>query len=419
MIKTTEWAQAFGHLRTTGPIYIAGCCGEPTRALDAIAAMPDLFRGRTFTGVWIPGVNRRDPTDGIPGARAETAFVTPSLTDGIAEGRIDVFPLHYSEIWKRLSSGLPGWPPVAGGIAHVSRPKNGDVTFGISSDFSQAVLASGAPMIGVINGNMPTPVHAEPIPVERFATLIEGEAPLIDSHTRPLTDDFKAIGRQIARLIRPGDTLQMGLGKVQTAVLAALQEVTGLDDLGFHSGLITPGLLPLLDQGVFTKGVVTGAALGDSAFYPRAAAHPAITYRPVGHTHAHATLAAIEKLTTINSVLEVDLYGQANTEFVSGRQVTGHGGMVDFIRGAHASPGGRSILAMPATAKNGTQSRITVTLMRGHTATVGRADADYIVTEYGWASLRNLSVEARAKALITIAAPQFREQLAEGWSKLT
>lgn len=416
MTRSPSWQDALRLLKQDGPIYIAGNCGEPTAALDAFAADPEALRGRTLTGVWIPGVNRRDPTAEIPGIRAETIFTSADLSDGIAAGRVSIMPMHYSAMGRRFAAGLScGGAPLAGGILQVAPPRDGRVSLGVSVDFTPAIAAAGVPLIAQVNPAMPEPADGVTLPVDRFAALIEAESTLPAYDAGAPSSTLARIGQVLAEMIRPGDTLQLGIGKLQAAVLSALD---GAHDLTFHAGMIAPGIMDRLEGGVFLGGVTTGVALGDIAFYDRAASDTRIAFRPVDITHGHASLSGLDRLTAINTVLEVDLFGQANGEMVGGRQITGHGGLVDFVRGAQASPGGRSVLALPATARGGTESRIRAALDRGTVATVGRGDADFVVTEYGVASLRDKSIEQRAEALTAIAAPEFRDTLWTEWEAL-
>ncbi len=208
------------------------------------------------------------------------------------------------------------------------------------------------------------------------------------------------------------------MGKVPQAVVAALGEKR---DLGLHTGLASPVVRPLIENGVMNgrhksrdKGRhVTGALCGDADFYRWFAGRDDLAMRPVSYTHAHAVLSEIDNLVAINSALEIDLFGQANAEMARTRQVSGSGGLVDFVRGARASRGGRSLICLPAASGGGKRSNIVSRL--GGVTTIARTDIDIIVTDFGAAHLRHLPAEARAEALIAIAAPEFRDKLANDW----
>ena len=194
------------------------------------------------------------------------------------------------------------------------------------------------------------------------------------------------------------------------------------NDLGLHSGILDDGVMELVERGVVTgsrKTIdrgrhVTDYAIGSPALYGWLGERADVRFRPVNYTHGAGTLARIDRFVSINSALEVDLAGQVNAEMIRGRQVTGTGGSVDFMRGAAGSRGGRSIVALGATAAGGKVSRIVPRLGEGNAPTALRTDVDYVVTEYGAARLRHLPERARAAALAEIAAPGFRPALRAG-----
>ncbi|WEK50223.1 MAG: acetyl-CoA hydrolase/transferase C-terminal domain-containing protein [Candidatus Kaistia colombiensis] len=393
-------------------LYVAGCCGEPGAILDAVAADPELWRGVELLGAYIPGVNRRDLSAIGRETTARSIFATEGLRPERAAGRVSIWPAHYTELYRHLAE--PGAIDIA--YFQVPPPRDdGTVGFGLAADFSPAPALAGARLVGVINPAMPDVADGPRLPVERFSAFVDAEAPLIAYGSGRRDPVIDAIGVRIASLIRDGDTIQLGLGKMQQAVLGGLAEHRGL---GFHSGMISDPILPLIEGGVFAKGITTGVALGSAALYERVRQLPQLRFRPVGETHAIGHLSRIERFISINSVIEVDLLGQANAEILGGRQVSGLGGMVDFVRGARASAGGRSLLALPATAEGGRRSRILAALPAGVPAGVSRSDVDCVVTEHGVAELRGASVAERAERLIAIAAPQFRDELAAQWESL-
>ncbi|MEL6235282.1 MAG: acetyl-CoA hydrolase/transferase C-terminal domain-containing protein [Pseudomonadota bacterium] len=389
-------------------VWIAGGVGEPTAALDQLAQDPALGRDLVFAGVWVPGVNRRDPSANVPGAAVETLFVHAGLRDGFAAGRVRFCPRHYSAVPRWIAMQPP---EVA--ILQVSPPQNGQVTPGLACDVAAHLAATPARLIGEVNPAMPAPPHAPRIPVERFEALIEAETPLL-VHDAPQADDVTAaIAGRIAGLINPGDTVNVGIGRAANAVLHALH---GHRDLGYHAGMITDALPPLVETGVVTRGATAGIALGTQGLYDWAATSTAVQFAPIGATHDAARLAAIPRLVTVGSAIEIDLSGQANLETLGGRQISGHGGAADFQRGALASPGGRAITALPSTAGRSRVSRVKIALEAGTPVSLPRADAGLVVTEHGVADLRDADLDSRADALIAIADPAHRDALADGWA---
>ncbi|MDJ1018531.1 MAG: acetyl-CoA hydrolase/transferase C-terminal domain-containing protein [Paracoccaceae bacterium] len=404
-----KWADALSCLGGDGPVYVAGCCGEPTSFLDALDEDPELARGRVFTGVWIPGVNNRDPTAGGGRRHALATFATPALSGAIADRRASLQPMHYSTTfdWLEQHAGL------SGAVFQVSAPRDGHVSLGVAADFTPAAVAAKAPLIGQVNPAMPFAADGPTLPVERFDRLIEAETALPEFDAGELSDAYLAIGANVADLIREGDTVQFGLGKLQDAVAKAL---SGRRGLTLHGGMISPASLTRLEDGCFEAATI-GVAIGDARFYDKFASERRVSFRPVSHTHSAAVLISIQRLVSVNSILEVDLFGQGNGEFVRGRQVTGHGGLLDFVRGAGASPGGRSILALPATYAGGSESRIVPDLDADAPVTVPRSDVDWVVTEHGAARLRHATIDERAERLVAIAAPAFRDALWNAWEK--
>jgi acyl-CoA hydrolase len=245
--------------------------------------------------------------------------------------------------------------------------------------------------------------------------VVEDPAELLTIDDGEVSEDVLAVARQIAPLINDGACLQLGLGKMQKAILQLLRD---RQQLTVHSGMISDPVLDLLDAGAISEradAIRCGVALGSQQLYQRCQQESRIHFKPVGYSHQHATLQGIDNLHCINSAIEIDLLGQASGETLAGRQVSGCGGLVDFARGARRSPGGRFILATPATARGGSLSRISPMLDEKTPVSVARQDIDTVVTEYGVAELRFKSVAERAEALIAIAAPQFRQQLSESW----
>jgi acyl-CoA hydrolase len=400
-------------LRATGAgrVFLGASSGEPVALLDAVAADPALWRDVTLTGAFIPGANDRAFAALGMGTAVETIFATRGLPPG---GAVRHLPLHYSDYWRWLAT--PGRVSLA--FLTLPPPRaDGTVGLGLAADFAPAVIAAGARLIGIVNEGMPDVPDGPRLPLDRFEALAEGAAPLPVYDPGPPDAAAEAIAAHLVGLLRPGDTVQMGLGKVQGALLRALAG-SGLRGLGYRSGMIAAGVPAALAAGVLAAPVVTGVALGSAAFYAGLADLPGIAFRPVGETHDLARLAAIAGFVSVNSALEVDLMGQVNAEWAAGRQVSGHGGLADFARGARASAGGRAVIALPATARGGAISRIVAALAPGTPVALARADAGLVVTEHGVADLTHATADDRAARLIAIAAPAHRAALADAWDAL-
>jgi acyl-CoA hydrolase len=233
----------------------------------------------------------------------------------------------------------------------------------------------------------------------------------------PLDPTFATIARHVADYIVDGAAIQVGLGKMGFAVM---NEIKDRKQLSIKSGMVIDPLLDLMDCGAISEdqnAIVTGAALGSQDLISRLSQDPRVRFTPVCETHSSDVLSAIPRFTAINSALEIDLMGQANAEFLGGRQVSGIGGLNDFLRAAARSEGGKPIIALNATAKGGALSRI-VPKLSGGAVSVGRGDVAIVVTEFGSADLRGLSLDDRAKALVTLAAPAHREGLERDWREM-
>ena len=394
-------------LRPGGRLFVAGCAGEPLALLDALAAAPAALRDSTLLGMPVAGVNRRDLSALAP---LETAFMTPELRPGLAAGRVRFRPLHYSE----AQAWLAGPARVDRAVFRCAAPRDGSVSLALAHDFVPVLAAAGAALVGVVDPGLPDVPDGVRLPLNRLEALVEGPS---DSPLLPVeapSEAMRALARHAAGLVRDGDTVQAGIGTATAAIMAALE---GHRRLRFHGGMISDSMPALLDAGA-VEHATTGVALGSAALYARLAEEPRIAFRPVSYTHDAARLAALPALVAINAAVEVDLFGQVNSEIIEGRQVSGHGGVADFVRGARRSAGGRAVIALLSSGRGGRVSRIVARLAPGTPVAVTRADIDLVVTEHGVADLRHADLDSRAERLIGIADPAFRAALAQDWDVL-
>jgi acyl-CoA hydrolase len=398
-------------LRPGLTVYAPGLSGESGVFWQALEEASDAAAGVRFIGVWLPGINRRDYAGLHPAARATAFFVGPDLRPSFEAGRIDFLPLSYSATYGFLRDRAA----IDVALLQVSPPDpEGRVSLGVANDFSPAVLDKAPIILAHINPRMPFTRGAATLSLDRIHGVIEADGPLLSDG--PEKDDgvFRAIGHHIAQRVGDGDTIEVGVGRVQGIVPA----LSGHRRIRVHSGAITTPFLALVRSGSLAEdpgSVTIGVALGSDDLYRFAAEDPRVRFAPVGETHDIATLRRIPRFIAINSVLEVDLFGQANAEMVDGRQVSSAGGITDFMRGARLAEGGVGIVALPATARGGAVSRIVPALAPGTAVSIARGDMDVVVTEYGVADLRNRSIDDRARSLIDIAAPPFRDGLAAAW----
>ncbi|HJN03693.1 MAG TPA: acetyl-CoA hydrolase/transferase C-terminal domain-containing protein [Alphaproteobacteria bacterium] len=410
MTQTIQVADVPGLLRPGMTVLIPGCGGESLLFREALIANPEAARGVTFIGVLIPGVNRVDYAGLHDEARLRAFFLTPDIAKSYADGKVEFLPVHYSAVTKFLQNEVE----IDLALIQVAPAAQGRHSVGIAADFIPAVLDNAKAIVAHVNPEMPAMADGPTIETARLDYIVEEAAALIEYDLGRLYEPLLDLGRNVASLIGDGDTIEIGLGKIQAAVLGPL---TDRKDLRLHAGMICDPLTGLLASGAFAKRskarppVTTGVAVGSRGFYDFVSQSSDITFRPVTHTHDAGVLSEIENLVAINSSIEIDLLGQANAEMIGGRQVSSAGGLVDFMRGAHRSRGGRAVLALISATSDGKTSRIVPNFATGTAVSCARADIDFVVTEHGIADLRGTGVRARAEALIQIAAPAFRAEL--------
>lgn len=326
-------------------------------------------------------------------------------------GRLEVVPCHYSALPRMFAQGML---PCDVGLVQVSPPDaSGLVSLGIGVEYVADALPHTRTLIAEINHRMPATAGSARLLLSAFAATIETDRPLRQAPGRPPDATDEAIAANVASLIEDGATLQVGVGSLPAAVLRALSGHAGL---GIHTGLISDGVIDLIEQGVITgekkeidRGLtVTGAALGSAALYQRLHEFP-IEFRPASYTHAPAVLSQLRSLVSVNSAIEVDLLGQVGAEVRRGVHVGAVGGQVDFSRAASLT-GARSIIALRSQSRG--ESAITPQL-RGGVVTTARVDVDAVVTEHGAAMLTGCSVAERARRLIEVAAPPHRAALVQ------
>ena len=397
-------------VRGATEVYAPGCAGHSTLFEQWLRDAPECSDGVRFSGIHIPTVNRFDFASLHPRARMRNIFLGADWRDGWQRGAFDYLPISYSAGWQWLSTQARF--DIA--LVQVAPPdENGECSLGIASDFTPAAWPKAGKVIAHVNPAMPR-TQGPSIPWSRLDAVIEHEAPLLQAPDPAADPLLEQVAAHVAALVPDGASVQLGLGRLQSAVLRALR---GHSRLRIHSGMVSDGLLELLDSGALDNApdaVTAGVALGTPALYAQVAGR--VRFREVGHTHDGGVLRAIPRLHAINSALSVDLFGQVNGDVLGGRLVSGLGGLPDFLRGARQSPGGRGIVALASVSGNG-GSRIVPRLDPGP-ASLPRIDADHVVTEFGVADLRYLDTCARARALIDIAAPAHRQTLEEAWREI-
>jgi len=328
-------------------------------------------------------------------------------------GLNDYLPNHYHQMPKLISEYMT----VDVAATTVSpMDESGYFTFGVANDFTSTAARCAKYLIVEVNENMPRVFGDSLIHISEVDAVVENHVPLIDIPQGPMGPEDEIIGKTIAGMIPDGATIQLGFGTLPNAVAAFLNNHR---DLGIHTEVFCPGMSDLIRKGVVTgrkktlhprKHIFT-LAFGDKDMIRFLDDNPAAESYPVSYTNHPSVIAQNDNMISVNSVLEVDLFGQANAEFMGGHQFSGTGGQLDFVRGAFDAKGGKSILAFHATAKKGKISRIVPRLEEGAMITTPRNDTHFLATEYGVANLKGKSTRERALAIIQLAHPDFRDGL--------
>lgn len=391
-------------------VFVPGSSGEPV----ALAKQIFASAGTTIISSCVPGINELTPQMIGPGTVVTGPFMHPKLTAAQREGGFRHLPVSYAGMLKFLREG----PVFDICVVQVSLPDEaGYCSLGPAAEFLPVVLGHCRAVYAAINPLVPRPLVAPRIRLADCAAVFETDAKLVGYDPGAADDVTRRIARHVVALVGDGALLQIGLGKVPHAVMALLR---GRRRLRFHTGLATDGFVDLAAAGALDGdwAHVTTIALGQTRLYDWLADGGNLHIRGAEYTHGPGVLAALDGLIAVNSALEVDLFGQCNLEIAGGRAVSGAGGATDFSRAARMSPGGISIVALPASFGAG-RSRIVARLGTDSVASLARTEVDVIVTEEGAADLRGKSVFERAEAICGIASPAARGDLQAQWREIS
>lgn len=400
------------HLAPGRTVFVPGATGEIVGLAKALVANPEAAAGVRFVGCFVPGMNELDYASLHPDARLTTFMLPGAMRESFSAGKVDLVPHGYFAAAKTLA-GIDY--DIA--FAHVAPPDaDGQCSLGIASDFAPLAWPRAVRKILVINPAMPAMPRGPRLRMADADAVIEAEMPLMTGPAAQAPSGVSdTIARSVANLVPDGASIQTGIGGAPGAAWAHL---TGHRDLVLKSGMANDWLRNLAEAGALAEsGHHAGIAYGTEDLYHWLASTDTVAFKTTLETHNPSEVERIERFHAINSALEVDLFGQVNVEWQSGRINSGVGGGGNFVRAALASRGGRAITALPATARKGAISRI-VPQLSAPAVGLARSDADTVVTEYGVAEIRNLGLDRRAEALIAIAAPEFREDLQRAWSAM-
>jgi acetyl-CoA hydrolase len=395
-------------------------CGEPTPLIDEVMRQAARLQPLTLMG----GLHLSGHPFCAPEHHGRLRWVTfhamAGLRGALERGQAEFVPLRYFDAPWAFG---PAGPWAADAVLVQTAPCDGAgrLSLGVSTSYPLPVARAAPLVIAEVNHRMPRTLGDSTIALDRVAAWVETDRSLVRYPSSEIGEVERRIGANVAELVPDGATIQVGIGATPEAVVSAL---AGHRDLGVHSALFD-AMLPLLEAGVMTgtrnrrhRGCLDlGEIMGTEPLFRWVHENPRVHMEPSTTIHDPRVVAGLERFVAINSAIEIDLTGQVNAEALGERQVAGIGGQFDFVAGA-ALGGGRSVIALPSTGRRGEASRIVARLGAGTPVTTPRHLVDWVVTEFGRAELRGLSDEQRARELIRLAHPRFREGLEREWRAL-
>jgi 4-hydroxybutyrate CoA-transferase len=395
-------------------VYLHEVAMTPHELVDAL-----VRRARSLNGIETISIHTEGPApyvapDLVGHIRHNALFVGSNVRDAVNDGRAEYTPVFLSGV-PALFAGVD--LPLDVALVQVTPPdRHGFCRLGVSIACARAAVDHARIVIGLVNPCVPMTLGNSAVQVSRFAALVETNRPLPTLEPKPISETAHTIGRHVASLVPNRATLQIGIGEIPDAVLSSL---SGHEDLGIHTEMFSDGLLALAEAGVITnrfkstwKGrVVTSFALGSQRLYDFIDGNPFVEFHASDIVNDTREIRRNEKMIAINSALQVDLTGQVVADSIGSYIYSGIGGQMDFVHGARLAPGGKAVIGLPATAKDGTVSRIVPTLSEGSGVVTTRGHVEYVATEYGVVDLSGQSLRRRAELLTSIAHPDMRPDL--------
>ena len=412
--KLVTAAEAATRVRDGDTVLVASAVGEPPALLQALAARRGELNDVTLSQLLPLSPQAYMDLDSAPHIRHRSLFLSAAVRAGFKAGWVDLVPCHFSEIPRLVRRGEQRCEVVMTMASPMDA--HGYFSISLSPDFTMAAIERAREVVLEVNPNVPCAFGNCHVHISQVSALIETDTPLREVGLPQINEVQKTIGAYAAELVHDGDTLQIGYGSIPDAVV---MQLTGKKDLGIHTEMIGDGLISLLEAGAVTGRrknfmpgkIVATFGMGTRRLYDAMDRNPMLEMHPVDFTNDPAIAGQNDNLVAINATLQVDLFGQCGSESLGPNPYSGTGGQTDFIRAANRSNGGRGIIVLPSTAKGDTISRIVPTLTPGTIVSTSKNDVNYVVSEYGIAQLRGKSLRERARALISIAHPAFREEL--------
>ncbi len=421
--RVTTAEEAVKAIKSGDRIFLTGNCSVPQKLMEALVARaPELENVEVCHALTIGSSDYVAPE--MEGhIRANALFIGPNVRKAVWEGRVDFTPVLLSEFTLLFKQGIL---PLDVTFAHLSPPdEHGFCSYGIETGLTKTPAEASKIIIAEINENMPRCLGDSFIHVSHLDYIVPVDYPLLELAMTEggLSDMHVKIGQYIAELIPDGATMQMGIGAIPDAVLNFLGDKR---DLGVHTELFSDRVIDLVEAGVLTNRrktlhpgkISAGFILGTKRLYEWVHDNPLIELHRTEYINDPFVIAQNYRQVAINSAIEVDLTGQVCADSIGPKLYSGVGGQLDFIYGASRSEGGVPIIALPATAKRDTLSRIVPMLKHGAGVVTSRYHVHYVVTEYGVADLYGKTIRQRAQALINVAAPKFRDELTRAAKEL-
>jgi 4-hydroxybutyrate CoA-transferase len=400
-------------VRSHHRVFVHGGAATPQVLLRALAARAPELRGVELVHLHTEGAHPCVAPGMAASFRANSLFLGANVRDAVARGEADYVPAFLSEMPALFRQKVL---PLDVALVHVSPPdRHGYCSLGVSVDIARAAVDAAEVVIAQVNPRMPRTHGDGLVHHGRFAAAVAVDEPLPEPRPAPPGALELEIGRHVAALVEDGATLQMGIGSIPDAVLAAL---TGHKDLGVHTEMFSDGVQPLVERGVVNGRqkrvhpgkLVAGFVMGSREVYDFLDDNPQVAMLDIAYVNDPGVIRRNPKVTAINSAIEIDLTGQVCADSIGTRMWSGVGGQMDFLRGASLSPGGKPILALPSVTSRG-ESRLVPVLKPGAGVVTTRAHVHWVVTEYGAVDLRGKNLRQRAQALVSIAHPDHREVL--------
>ncbi len=407
-------AEALRFIKPGNSVFIGTGCGQPQHLVNALVLhSKDVYDVRIIHMLTMgaaPYVDERFHDK----FKTNTFFVADNVRHALSEGIGDYTPIFLSDIPREFEAGRI---PIDVSLVSVSPPdRSGLCSLGVSVDIVKSAVANSKYVVAQVNANMPRTMGDSFVHVDNIDMLVPYDEPIIAVEPIELDETLRHIGQNIARLVEDGSTIECGIGRIPQAMAEYLCDKK---ELGVHTEMFGDWIIDLIECGAITcskktinRGkVVASFCMGSQKLYDYINEHPFFDFRPTEYVNDPFVIAKHDKMVGINVALEIDLTGQVCSDSLGYQFYSGIGGQVDFIRGAARSRGGKAIIAMPSTAKNGEVSRIVSHLTEGAGVVTTRGDVHYVVTEFGIAYLHGKSIRQRVLALVNIAHPKFRNDL--------